>query len=385
MRSRHQDGWVEERGGKIRRWYGHYYVYLKDEAGNERREHRGVLLGDKAKVRKWEAEEKLRAEIGKVVQNLLPASADQTFGWFVRERFLPLKGKWRPSTRATNLNTLNSNILHTLWEAPLAEVDKFKCQMLLNKLAEKGYSHSVVDHVRIALKAILEEAVDQELIGRNPARKLENPDCKAPQKPTLDKADARRLLNALEDRDKLIAMIASFCAMRPGEIFALRRNSFRGDHFFIENTAWRGTMQMGKAKTKGSRARVAIPDVLIPMIDKWLQSSPQALPEDLLFPSSRAGLPLWPHRWLQSHMQTVARRPGIKTKVNFQVLRRTFATNAQEHGSLKDVQTHLRHAHINTTGDIYTQPIEESVRRMVNTVTDKVLGLEGRPASERLQ
>ena len=30
MRSRHQDGWIEERGTRQRIWYGHYYSYLTD-------------------------------------------------------------------------------------------------------------------------------------------------------------------------------------------------------------------------------------------------------------------------------------------------------------------------------------------------------------------
>ena len=58
MRSRHQEGWVELRGT---RWYGHFYLYEKDQNGREVRRHKGIALGEKAKLRKWEAEEKLRA------------------------------------------------------------------------------------------------------------------------------------------------------------------------------------------------------------------------------------------------------------------------------------------------------------------------------------
>jgi integrase len=64
-----------------------------------------------------------------------------------------------------------------------------------------------------------------------------------------------------------MAMIAAFCAMRPGEIFGLRWSSFRGDHFHIEGTAWRGTLRPGKAKTKGSKAPVTIPDALLPALE----------------------------------------------------------------------------------------------------------------------
>jgi hypothetical protein len=61
MRSRHQDGWVEERGNRLRRSYGHYYVYTVDEAGKEKRCHVGVSLGEKSKLRKWEASRKVIA------------------------------------------------------------------------------------------------------------------------------------------------------------------------------------------------------------------------------------------------------------------------------------------------------------------------------------
>src|SRR5579872_1652625 len=59
MRTRHQDGRVEVRGKK-KRWYGTYYVYVRDAAGNEVRRHVGIALGDKAKLCKYEAKEKLR-------------------------------------------------------------------------------------------------------------------------------------------------------------------------------------------------------------------------------------------------------------------------------------------------------------------------------------
>jgi hypothetical protein len=62
--------------------------------------------------------------------------------------------------------------------------------------------------------------------------------------------------------------------------------------------------------------------------------------------------------------------------VNFQVLRRRFATNAQGLGNPKDVQTHLRHSDVSTTLNEYTQPIPESVRKLVNAVAEDVMSSE---------
>jgi integrase len=215
MRTRHQEGWVQERGSRVRKWYGHYYVYEVSQQGKETRRHRGVFLGEKSKVRKWEAEEKLRKIIS-TAHKQQPFGNSLTFQWFTRERFLPMREpQWAPSTRETNLYNLEHHLLPALGGTPLTELDKFKCQIFLNGLAQRGFSFTVVDHNRTMLKAILEEALDADLIGKNPARKLVNPETKEPKKQVLSKTDARTLLGALSFRDRLIAMIAAFCAMRP--------------------------------------------------------------------------------------------------------------------------------------------------------------------------
>jgi hypothetical protein len=51
-------------------------------------------------------------------------------------------------------------------------------------------------------------------------------------------------------------------------------------------------------------------------------------------------------------------------KLNFQVLRRTIATRAQKLGSVKDVQSHLRHSRADTTANDYMQELPESVQQV---------------------
>ena len=346
---------------------------MKDADGNERRRHVGVQLGEKAKLRKWEAEEKLRKIIAAASKGI-PRGNGVTLAWFTRERFLPMcDPQWAPSTHETNLYNIERHILPALGEVPLSELEKFNCQVFLNNLAKLGFSFTVVDHCRTMLKAILEEALDADLIGKNPARKLVNPDMPEPDKQVLPKKQARQLIESLEFRDRLIVMIAAFCAMRPGEIFGLRWSSWHSDHFQIEGTAWRGTLRPNKAKTKQSKAPVTIPDVLFPALKMWREQNAGAGAGDLMFPSE-AGTPMRPENWLRRRVKPFATAAGITVAVNFQVMRRTFATNAQGHGNPKDVQTHLRHTDIGTTLNEYTQSIPESVRKLVNAVTDEVVG-----------
>jgi integrase len=55
-------------------------------------------------------------------------------------------------------------------------------------------------------------------------------------------------------------------------------------------------------------------------------------------------------------------------RLNFQILRRTMATQAQSMGSVKDIQAHLRHAKADTTANEYMQELPESVQQMVGSV-----------------
>jgi integrase len=438
MRTRHQEGCVQQRGTIRKRWYGLYYAYVRDAAGKETRHHVGIALGDKAKMPRWKAEEKLRkfieaaaaiekqlseliaergldaqqqAALQEKVQSIVDSEEDPELGaaravtflstwvqpagdhltleWYTRERFLPEKlAGWAPSTRETNLGNINHHILPALGAVPLARLDKFRCQMFLNSLTEPregaplGFSFTVVDHNRTMLKAILEEALDADLIGKNPAKKLKNPDTQESEKFVLPKDQARALLEALPFRDRLMAMIASFCAMRPGEIFGLRWSSWRGDHLQIEGTAWRGILRPGKAKTKGSKTSIALPDVLIPALKMWREHCANPPAEALIFPSEQK-TPMRPENWLRRQVKPIAARLKISVPVNFQVLRRTFATNAQGYGNPKDVQAHLRHTDIATTMDVYTQTIPESVRRLVNAVAHDVMTAEA-PAIQEL-
>lgn len=160
--------------------------------------------------------------------------------------------------------------------------------------------------------------------------------------------------------------------MRPGEIFGLRWSSFRVDHFHIEGTAWRGTLRPGKTKTKGSKASVTIPDVLFPALELWRAQNAAASIDALIFPSDK-GTPMRPENWLRRRIKPIATAAGICVPVNFQVLRRTFATNAQGFGNPKDVQAPLRHIDITTTFNEHTQTVPESVRKLVNAVTNDVM------------
>jgi site-specific recombinase XerD len=55
------------------------------------------------------------------------------------------------------------------------EVTLTSLQLLLNKMAEDGYGETAVGRIRKRIKACLEYGIDEDLVSKNPARKLEMP------------------------------------------------------------------------------------------------------------------------------------------------------------------------------------------------------------------
>jgi integrase len=272
-------------GNRLRRWYGHYYIYTRDDAGKETRHHVGVSLGEKSKLRKWEAEQELRKIIAAATGSQPRKDGGVTFEWFTRERFIPMReGNWRPATKRGNLHDIQRHIMPVLGSMPLKEEDKFHIASLLNRLAKK-YSEPVVARVRVMMHAIFEEAADMDFIGKNPARKIPLPECRASRRPVLAPEALRKLFAAvIGPCDRLLLLVATFCAMRTSEVLGLTWGSYQGDSLLIQNIAWEGKLYEGKTKTKKSRAPVYLPLELRREIEAWKTLSDPQSGDALMFP-----------------------------------------------------------------------------------------------------
>jgi integrase len=59
--------------------------------------------------------------------------------------------------------------------------------------------------------------------------------------------------------------------------------------------------------------------------------------------------------------------------VNHQILRRTFASlTYNTGGDLKDIQAQLRHSSVNTTANVHTKPIPQSVKDAVEALDPEI-------------
>ena len=367
---RHSEGWLKTINGRL---YGYYVEYvLNPKTGQMEKQEKSLPLGPKSKIKMWEARVKLRRHIA---EQTGPGSREEnvTFGWFLEKRFIPAKeGHWREeSTKATNLWLLDNHLKKAFGDTLLRDLNKFELQVWLNKQA-KQYSDGVVKHCRHFLKAILEEAVDQEFITKNPARKLELPkNRREVDKTVLEWSDIWRVLSRLSgsEMDWLLFQVSMVDGLRPGEIIALRWSSLQPGRLLIKQTVYRGHLR-DYGKTKKSATGVPIPQGLYKALLSWQGRCPDPSPDALIFPSSN-GTYLNTSNYLNRVLYPIKRDLGLK-KLNFQILRRSFTTRGQEFGSLKDLQGVLRHEKIDTTANEYAQVVDARVQELVERMYERL-------------
>ncbi|HLJ15014.1 MAG TPA: site-specific integrase [Bryobacteraceae bacterium] len=99
------------------------------------------------------------------------------------------------------------------------------------------YSKSVLSKIRVYFNSMLDEAVELEMLPKNPAGKLAVP------KPGKRKAtkhltpeEIPQILFHLSDRDLLIVRMFLVLGLRPGEMFALRWNGKEGNSLRIDSS-----------------------------------------------------------------------------------------------------------------------------------------------------
>jgi integrase len=378
-------------------WYGYFNTYIWDDTRDKKiRKQKSVKLGPaegRGKLTKWDA----YAELAKEIEKARGTSQDPvrdgsiTLERFAETRWLPLReGKLRKGSK----ESLDQNLKHIYKQfgsKRLDQLDKVALQNWLNKIAHE-YSDGMVKHLKFYLNSILEEAVEQEFLSKNPAKKLEMPRTKRVSKDVLTAEQFKAVLSELKSPYDLIVKIAIACAFRPSELLALRWKDLDEESktFTIRETIYRGelrpfTKTTEAGETDKSLLTVPVPDALIAELLEYrgndsreghrykvVSREPKVIidmymnDDDFIFHNLENGNFLGKENILFRIFDPIEKK--LNLKLNFQVLRRTAATLAQSKGSVKDVQSLLRHRSPDITAEVYMQIVPETARKMQSSV-----------------
>jgi len=222
-RERYQRGHLTKTGKTRKMWVAHWFIYEQIEDG-ENRKHKEKVLGPCAELTRSAAQEildKLIRETSTVVlsQKQLQEITIAEFGGRYREMKQP---GWSPHWRSVMKSLFENQINPQLGSLRMLDVRHKGLQKHLNALASSGLGYSIIHKVRTHLKAMFDEAIEADLVVKNPARLLDLPKVKKVDKAHLLKEECVGALPAARGRDRLVLRLALTLGLRPSELFALR-------------------------------------------------------------------------------------------------------------------------------------------------------------------
>lgn len=257
--------------------------------------------------------------------------AARTFGRYATEWLAdrPLA----PRTRHEYEALLRRHVLPTFGEVPLTDIDRAAIRDWYRGTSI-GAPHQR-KHAYDLLRAILNTAVDDELITQNPAKIRGASAVKrtgSTEPATLDQLAV--IVDATPPQYRLMVMLATWCALRRGELAELRRSDIdvRNGVVKVRRAA---SFVPGKTIVKGPKTEagsrdVAIPEHLMPLVREHLLQYTEPGPDGLLFPSPRGQVlrDATLGRWFYPARQA-AGRPDLR----FHDLRHTGAVYAAQAGA----------------------------------------------------
>src|SRR5581483_2857058 len=243
------------------------------------------------------------------------------------------------------VNRLEYHLVRPLGPKRMQAISREEMQALLD--AEAGKSgQSMVSHLRFRLRSIFELAMSEGVVDRNPAVALFTPRQCQPgrERLVLSPEQAALMIGVLDLREKVIARLATWEGMRPGEILALQIGDQDDNSVWVRRRVYKGDLDV--PKTKRSSRRVALSQGTLLLLTEWRSRFLAANPDTWLFPSE-TGVPLRRDNLWRRSMEPKLKKVGLAW-ATFQVMRRTFATLSKQAG----VDAHTRSAQMGNTVDV---------------------------------
>jgi len=217
------------------------------------------------------------------------------------------------------------------------------------QLLADGVSATTAAKAYRLLRAVLNTAVDDELIRRNPCRIKGAGSEPTPERPAATVAQVLDLAERVPGRYRALILLAAFTGLRYGELAALRRRHLgpKATSVTVAATVIEpkdGPLYFGPPKSAAGRRTVTIPTAIRGEIQVHLATYVTAEPEALVFTSSR-GTVLRRSNFQRATRWTATVRAAGLPGFHLHDLRHTGNTLAADTGaSLRSLMARMGHS-----------------------------------------
>ncbi|MBO2445621.1 site-specific integrase [Actinomadura barringtoniae] len=222
-----------------------------------------------------------------------------------------------------------------------ADVRRWRKQRL------KAVGQSTVAKAYQLLKSVLNTAVEDELIRRNPCRIKGAGTPYTPERQVIPLTKVSEILAASPERYRALILLGTFTTLRWGELAGLRRSHLDLDEGLVHVIDTVAELDGGQLrdetpKSRAGRRTVAIPEEIIPDLREHLATFAEHGPEGRVFIGPRGG-PLRRSGFRRT-WNKVRAQVGLP-EFHFHDLRHVGNTLAASNGaSLKELMTRMGHS-----------------------------------------
>lgn len=246
---------------------------------------------------------------------------------------------------------------------PLMKIRPLDVQKFLGEMTDKGLSRARIRQARQVLSMIMNSAVNNGYIGRNPVprERIKGKEPKRDQHPlTFEQVHA--VASAVPDRYRALIYVLAYGGLRWGEAVALRRSSCNLLRNRIEVkeavSEVSGGLHYGPPKTHQERT-VVVPEPVKEILAAHLATYVPKRLDSLVFTTEEGT-----HVWISSFRKKVwwpaLDAAGVDRVTTIKDLRHTCASLMHAAGrSAKEIKEQLGHSTIAMTFDTYTHLFDE--------------------------
>lgn len=292
----------------------------------------------------------------------------------------------RPSTRARDMTVLRTHFLPGLGNRQLAAITPAHVRDVIDVMATKVAPTTVRTNVGV-IRAVLNAAVEADLIGRSPLRAVRLAKGTPRQRPVLTPDELLQLAEAIGPQFRALVLLAGTLGLRWSEAVGLRVT----DVDFVDSTITvrqtlaevRGRLQVAPAKSRSSLRTLSVPRFLLEeLADHLAAQRNQPEPHELVF-TGRQGAPLRRNFAARIFKPAVA-AAGLDPALSFHGLRHvatSLMVEAGEHPRV--IQQRLGHATARLSMELYAHVPEASDRAVAKNLDARFAATTGTQRARR--
>ncbi|MBQ8635824.1 site-specific integrase [bacterium] len=251
------------------------------------------------------------------------------------------------------------------------------------KQSTTNLSNTTINKHLVLAKSILNHAIDNGLLARNPLDRLKKLKEEQIEQQCLTQKEVYAVLEVAKKHYPdfyPLLITAIFTGARQGELFVLTWDKINFVEGYIKIDRRVHNKTIDTPKTRSSNRKINLPDEVIRVLKEWRLRCPHS-EMNLVFPNDNGGF-LDRHNVRKRQLNPVLRRAGV-SEIRFHDLRHTFASLLLANDAHpKYVQDQMGHASIKITMDTYSHLLPEAHKKGVETL-NKILDIPKLEEKER--